>query len=156
VVLGIRVYNVYPELRNYENKLFDYVQQGGNLVMQYNTYSRQNPQENRIGERLPFSITNKRVTEEDAAVAFLEPEHRLLNYPNKITQKDFEYWVQERGLYFAADWDEKYKPLLAWNDTGENPQKGALIAAEYGKGRVIYTGISFFRELPAGVEGAYR
>lgn len=156
MVLGIRVYNVYPELRNYENKLFDYVQQGGNLVMQYNTYSRQNPQENRIGERLPFSITNKRVTEEDAAVAFLEPEHRLLNYPNKITQKDFEYWVQERGLYFAADWDEKYKPLLAWNDTGENPQKGALIAAEYGKGRVIYTGISFFRELPAGVEGAYR
>lgn len=156
VVLGIRIYNVYPELHNFENKLFDYVQQGGNLVIQYNTASRFMNDNVKLIERLPFTLTDKRVTEEDAVVTFLEPNSALLNYPNKISQQDFENWIQERGLYFATDWDKDYKPVLSWQDKGETAQTGALIAADYGKGRVIYTGISFFRELPAGVEGAYR
>lgn len=156
VVFGIRIYNVSPELRNFEDKLFDYVNRGGNLVIQYNTASRFMKDNTNIISRLPFTLTSKRVTEEDAAVTFIAPKHTLLNYPNKITQKDFENWIQERGLYFAEDWDKSYTPILSWNDKGESPQTGGLIAADYGKGRVIYTGISFFRELPAGVEGAYR
>lgn len=156
VVLGIRIYNVHPELHNFDDKLFSYVQAGGNLVIQYNTASRFSGDENRMMGVLPFRLTSKRVTEEDAAVTFLEPQHELLNHPNKITEKDFENWVQERGLYFAGEWDSAYHPLLSWHDKGEEAQTGALICADYGKGRVIYTGISFFRELPAGIEGAYR
>lgn len=156
VVLGIRIYNVFPEVGNFENKLFDYANQGGNLVIQYNTASRFMKDNTNIVARLPFTLSSKRVTEEDAAVTFLEPNHTILNYPNKITKKDFDNWVHERGLYFAENWDKSYKPILSWHDRDENPQTGALIVADYGKGQVIYTGISFFRELPAGVEGAYR
>jgi LmbE family N-acetylglucosaminyl deacetylase len=154
VVLGIRIYNVFPELRNFDATLKSYVENGGNLVMQYNTASRSGDG-NKYGP-VPFSVTRSRVTEEDAAVTFLNTEHPLLNYPNKITQKDFENWVQERGLYFAGNWDDSFQPLFSWHDKGEVPQKGALIVSELGKGRFIYTGISFFRELPNGVEGAYR
>jgi hypothetical protein len=121
--------------------------------MQYNTASRSGG--NEYGP-VPFSVTRKRVTEEDAAVTFLAPKHDLLNKPNKITPVDFENWVQERGLYFAGDWDARFDPILSWHDKGEDPQKGALIVAKHGQGRFIYTGISFFRELPNGVEGAYR
>lgn len=155
VVLGIRIYNVHGELRNFEDKLFDYVAAGGNLVMQYNTASRRNPGV-KYGGPIPFELSRNRVTEEDAAVTFLEPEHRIMNYPNAITQQDFEDWVQERGLYFADNWDEAYTPLFSWHDTGEEPQLGAIIVAEHGDGQFIYTGISFFRALPNGVEGAYR
>lgn len=153
VVMGIRIYNVHPELRNFESKLDTYVKGGGNLIMQYNTASRSGG--NEYGP-VPFSVTRKRVTEEDAAVTFLAPKHDLLNKPNKITPVDFENWVQERGLYFAGDWDARFDPILSWHDKGEDPQKGALIVAKHGQGRFIYTGISFFRELPNGVEGAYR
>lgn len=155
VVFGIRIYNVHEELRNFEDKLFEYVKDGGNLVMQYNTVSRSNL-DAKFGGPLPFELSKNRVTEEDAEVTFLVPEHPIMNYPNKITQKDFENWVQERGLYFANNWDKAYQPLFSWHDTNEEPQLGALIAAKYGKGQFIYTGISFFRELPNGVEGAYR
>ncbi|MEO9533242.1 MAG: PIG-L family deacetylase [Crocinitomicaceae bacterium] len=154
VVLGIRVYNVEPTLFNYDEKLFAYVEQGGNLVMQYNTASRE-LRERTFGP-LPFKLSRNRVTEEDAAVEFLTPEHQILNSPNKLEKADFDNWVQERGLYFADEWDNQYEALFSWHDQGEDSQTGALIVAKHGKGQFVYTGISFFRELPNGVEGAYR
>lgn len=155
VVLGIRIFNVQEEIRNFENKLFNYVENGGNLVMQYNTASR-SATAVKYGGPLAFEISRDRVTDEYASVTFLQAQHPIMNYPNKITQADFNNWVQERGLYFASNWDESYVPLFSWQDKGEEPQKGALIVAPYGKGQIVYTGISFFRELPNGVEGAYR
>jgi len=155
VVLGIRIYNVHPELSNYSERLNKYVENGGNLVMQYNTASRSSENRKTFGP-YPFELSRNRVTEEDAAVTFLEPKHPIMTTPNKITKEDFDHWVQERGLYFADNWDENYKPLFAWADKGEEPQKGALIVAKYGKGQFVYSGISFFRELPNGVIGAYR
>ncbi len=154
VVLGIRIYNVKPELNNFSERLYKYVEDGGNLIMQYNTASR-----SMRGQKFgpyPFELSRNRVTEEDAEVTFLKPDHPLLNVPNKITKTDFDDWVQERGLYFANNWDENYTPLFSWSDEGDDPQHGALIVANYGKGQFIYTGISFFRELPNGVIGAYR
>ena len=103
-----------------------------------------------------IKISRDRVTDENADVSFLKKDHPLLNEPNKITEEDFNGWVQERGLYFANDWDSRYEPLLSMNDKGETPKKGSLLVANYGKGKIIYTGLSFFRELPAGVPGAYR
>lgn len=154
VVLGIRIYNVHPELRNFDTKLFDYVKQGGNLVMQYNTASRRATDET-YGP-LPFELTRNRVTEEDAEVNFLAPNHPIMTTPNELTKEDFDNWVQERGLYFAGNWDESYTPLFSWADKGEDEQKGGLIVTKYGEGQFVYTGISFFRELPNGVEGAYK
>jgi hypothetical protein len=154
VVLGIRIYNVHPELRNFEIKLFDYVKQGGNLVMQYNTASRR-----ATGETygpFPFELTRNRVTEEDAQVKFLIPNHPIMTTPNELKKEDFDNWVQERGLYFAGNWDKNYTPLFSWADKGEDEQKGGLIVTNYGEGQFVYTGISFFRELPNGVEGAYK
>lgn len=153
VVLGIRIYNVHPELRNYTEKLHDYVFNGGNLIMQYNTASRSG--NNEFGPK-PFKLSRNRVTEEDAEVTFLAPNHSILNTPNEITKDDFDDWVQERGLYFAGEWDESYTPLFSWSDEGEEPVLGSLIVLEHGKGQFVYTGISFFRELPKGVVGAYR
>ncbi len=154
VVLGIRIYNVKNELKNFDQKLFDYVAKGGRVIMQYNTASRW-ARAQEYGPK-PFKIGRKRVTEEDAKVTFLIKEHPVLNQPNKITEKDFDNWVQERGLYFADSWDDDYKSIFAWNDKGEEPTKGALIILNHGKGQFIYTGISFFRELPNGVEGAFK
>lgn len=154
VVLGIRIYNVHPELKNFDEKLFDYVENGGNLIMQYNTAWRS--QTGSTYGPYPFELSRKRVTEENAAVTFLDPEHPILNEPNKITQEDFDNWVQERGLYFADNWDEAYTPLFSWSDKGEDPVLGGLIVCKHGKGQFVYTGISFFRELPNGVVGAYR
>ncbi|MFT5779005.1 MAG: LmbE family N-acetylglucosaminyl deacetylase [Crocinitomicaceae bacterium] len=154
VVLGIRIYNVHPELTNYTDKLNGYVEQGGNLIMQYNTASRAVAALS-FGP-VPMNIGRERVTDENAAVAFLAPDHTIMNVPNKITQEDFQGWVQERGLYFAKEWDEAYTPLFSWSDRGEDPVKGALLVLKHGKGQFIYTGISFFRELPNGVLGAYR
>ena len=154
VVLGIRIYNVFPELSNYTERLNAYVEKGGNLIMQYNTASR-TPEKEKFGP-YAFELSNNRVTEEDAEVTFLDPKHPIMTTPNQITKADFENWVQERGLYFANKWDEKYTPLFSWADQGEEAQTGALIVAKYGKGQFVYTGISFFRELPNGVVGAYR
>ena len=139
---------------NFHEKLLNYVHKGGNLIMQYNTASR-SIRDNEFGP-YPFKLSRKRVTEEDATVTFLCPDHPILNLPNKITKDDFEGWVQERGLYFAGEWDENYTPLFSWSDKGEDPVLGGLIVAQYGKGQFVYTGISFFRELPKGVVGAYR
>ena len=154
VVLGIRIYNVHPELKNFNENLYDYVEQGGNVIMQYNTASRS--LRNQTFGPVPFELSRNRVTEEDAEVTFLEPKHPILNTPNRLSSKDFDNWVQERGLYFANNWEDAYTPLFSWSDTGEAPQNGALIVTQYGKGQFVYTGISFFRELPKGVEGAYR
>lgn len=154
VVLGIRIYNVHPELSNFNSDLEKFVRSGGNLIIQYNTASRSG--DFRPFSALPFKIGRDRVTEEDAEVTFLMRDHPLLKTPNLISSKDFEGWVQERGLYFAEDWDEAYQPVFSWSDKGEDAKKGALIVASLGKGQVVYTGISFFRELPKGVIGAYR
>lgn len=154
VVIGIRAYNVKPELANYNDKLIKYVEQGGNLIIQYNTSSSA-IKNIKMGPLL-FEIGRDRVTEEDAIVTILQPKHPIFNYPNKIEQNDFDDWVQERGLYFAEKYDQAFIPLISWHDKDKSPALGGLIVAEYGKGQLIYTGISFFRQLPSGVEGAYR
>lgn len=155
IVAGIRVYNVKPELINFKPQLMEFIEQGGTYIVQYNTASRSGDNTKEFGP-YPFELSRGRVTEEDAVPTFINAEHELLNEPNKITEIDFENWVQERGLYFAGSWDENYETIISWHDKDEEPIEGGLIVAKYGKGNFIYTGISFFRELPAGVEGAYR
>jgi hypothetical protein len=153
IVTGVRLYNVNEQMRIIQPRLMKYVEEGGTLLIQYNVNSPLRI--DNLGP-FPFGLSRDRVTEEDAKVILLSPDHSALNYPNKITNKDFEGWVQERGLYFVANMDEKYTPLLSMNDSGESAKNGSLIVADYGKGRYVYTGISFFRQLPAGVPGAYR
>jgi hypothetical protein len=154
VVVGIRAYNVKPELINFKDEMMQYVAQGGNLIVQYNT-ATSSVKEMDLGP-YPFKVSRDRVTEENAPATFIDSTHELLNRPNKITQKDFENWVQERGLYFASDWDKNYQTIISWGDTDQEQLEGGLIVAKHGEGHYIYTGISFFRELPNGVEGAYR
>ncbi|MXV14362.1 PIG-L family deacetylase [Hufsiella ginkgonis] len=153
IVTGVRTYNVNAQMRYEQPKLLSYVENGGTLVVQYNV--NRPLVMNQVGP-YPFSIGSERVTEEDAKVTLLQPEHPLLNYPNKITVKDFDGWIQERGIYFPTAIDPKYQSLLSMADRGENTGSGSLIAADYGKGRFVYTSLVFFRELPAGVPGAYR
>lgn len=154
VVVGIRAYNTVDVLQFKQPILIDYVANGGTMIVQYNTASRGGSLDN-LGP-YPMEISHDRVTDENASVTFLEPNHPLLNFPNKITEKDFEGWVQERGLYFPSSWDDAYTPLFSLNDKGESPKKGSLLVTKHGKGYYIYTGLSFFRELPVGVSGAYR
>lgn len=153
VVIGIRAYNTVPELAFKQKALNAYVENGGTLVLQYNT-SRGLVTENLAP--LPLNLSRDRVTNEFSEVKILAPNHPVLNKPNKITQADFENWVQERGLYFPDEWDSAFTPILGMNDIDEAETKGSLLVANYGKGHYIYTGLSFFRELPAGVPGAYR
>lgn len=153
IVAGIRAYNTRERLKNTSPRLLQYVKDGGTFIVQYNVSS--GLQTENIGP-YPFTIGRDRVSEETAPVAFLIPDHPLLNSPNKITPKDFDGWVQERGLYFAEGWDERYEPILASSDTNESAKKGGLLYARFGKGVFIYTGYSWFRQLPAGVSGAYR
>jgi LmbE family N-acetylglucosaminyl deacetylase len=153
VMTGIRAYNVVNALAFKQNILFDYVKNGKTMIVQYNTT------DDLVTKDLaPYSlkISRDRVTEEDAEVKFLAPENPILNTPNKITNKDFEGWTQEQGLYYPNDFDNNFTPILAAHDKGESAKKGALLVAKYGKGNYIYTGLSFFRELPEGVSGAYR
>jgi len=153
VVIGIRAYNTVPELAFKQSVLNDYVNQGGTLVAQYNT-SR-----GLVTKDLapyPLQLSRDRVTDEFSPISFLAPKHPVLNTPNRITQKDFEGWVQERGLYFPNQWDDAYTPILGMNDKDQTMTKGSLLVASYGKGHFVYTGLSFFRELPVGVPGAYR
>jgi len=152
VIVGIRAFNTIDRMPLIQPELMQYVQGGGTVIVQYNTSMRGQPA---IGP-YPFSISRDRVTKEEAEVTILAPEHPLINGPNKITSKDFEGWVQERGLYFPNEWDERYTPILGANDPGEPSRKGGLLVAEYGKGYFVYTGYSWFRELPAGVPGAFR
>ncbi len=153
VVLGIRAYNTVDELRYAQPALHKYVENGGTVILQYNV-SRGLVTD----ELAPFKLdlSRDRVTEEDAEVRFLNPDHQLLNTPNKLTSADFENWVQERGLYFANNWGKEFTPILSMNDTNESPKEGSLLVAKYGKGYFIYTGLSFFRQFPEGVPGAYR
>lgn len=155
VIVGIRAYNTVDRMKFYQEKLFEYVEQGGTMIVQYNTTGGLPIPSTEIGP-YPFKLSRDRVSVEEAEVRFLKPEHEVLNFPNKITQKDFENWVQERGLYFPNEWDEKYDAILSANDPGESPKDGGLLVAKYGKGHYIYSGYSWFRELPAGVPGAFR
>ena len=153
VILGIRAYNKWDDIKFKQDELMSYVEQGGNMIVQYNT-SRRLKVDN-IGP-YPIKLSRARVSVEEAPVRFLTPDHVVLNYPNKITQADFDDWVQERGLYFAGEWDEKYEAILSSNDPGEEARNGGLLIAKYGDGYFTYSGYSWFRNLPAGVPGAYR
>ncbi|MDB4325052.1 PIG-L family deacetylase [Flavobacteriaceae bacterium] len=153
VVVGVRAYNTIAALAFAQKELNKYVQAGGTMVVQYNTSHRLVTK-----QVAPYalSLSRDRVTDEFAPVTILDPNHPVLNSPNKITQIDFKGWVQERGLYFPNKWAEEFTPILAMNDKGAPQTKGSLLVARYGKGHYVYTGLSFFRELPAGVAGAYR
>jgi hypothetical protein len=153
VVAGIRAYNVNAALQIHYGKMNEYMNSGGVYMVQYNTtYSLPDTD----FWPYPLNLSRDRITVEESSMEFINPKHSALNYPNKITSLDFEGWVQERGLYFPDRWDKQYEPILIGNDPNETPKKGALLAADYGKGKFVYTGLSFFRELPAGVPGAYR
>lgn len=154
VIGGIRAYEIHPWLKAKHDVLMGYVKDGGNLIVQYDRGNLGEMTTN-IGP-YAFAVSNLRVTDENARVSFLQPAHPVLNYPNKITDQDFEGWVQERGIYFAGQTDPAYESVLSMNDPGEKEQKGSLVIAHYGKGIFVYTGLVFFRELPAGVPGAYR
>lgn len=155
IVTGVRAYNTNEWLNDVYDVLMEYVQQGGVLLVQYNTSNQLGPVKAKISP-YPFNITRNRVTDENATMNILLPNHRAFNYPNKITDKDFDGWIQERSIYHAGDIDSNYQKLLSIKDLGENENDGSLIIANYGKGKFVYTGISFFRQLPAGVTGAYR
>jgi histidinol phosphatase-like PHP family hydrolase len=155
VVTGVRAYNVHEYLYAKYEVLMRYVEEGGNLIVQYNTSNNISNVKNRIAP-YPFMISRNRVTDEKAQVVFLQPEHPVLNIPNKITATDFEGWVQERGIYFAEGVDPHYVAPLGMSDAGEQQQKGSLIIADHGKGKFVYTGLVFFRQLPAGIPGAFR
>jgi len=153
VILGIRAYNVSDRAKFYQKEIHKYTENGGTLIVQYNTSFR-----TKVDNIAPYNLklSRDRVVDENAKVTLLNPTHELLNYPNKIVESDFDGWIQERGLYFPNEWGEEFTPLLSMQDKGESPKKGSLLIAKYGKGHFIYTGLSFFRELPAGVSGAYK
>lgn len=155
IITGVRAYNTDEWLNRHYEKLMNYVKNGGNLIVQYNTSSNVGPVKARIGP-YAFNISRSRITDENAPVSFLRPDHPVLNFPNKITENDFKGWVQERSIYHASDLDSNYQTILRMNDPNESPNDGSLIIAPYGKGFFTYTGLVFFRELPAGVPGAYR
>jgi LmbE family N-acetylglucosaminyl deacetylase len=154
IVMGIRAYEVRPDLAVHNQRLLDYTRRGGTLIVQYNKYEYTEP------GVAPFPVEiarpHGRITDEAAPVRILDPAHPLFTTPNRITAADFDGWVQERGLYFLSRWDERYLPLLEMADPGEDPQRGGLVIARYGEGTYVYTGLAFFRQMPAGVPGAYR
>jgi LmbE family N-acetylglucosaminyl deacetylase len=154
IIVGIRAYDTRTDVREHNRRLLDYVNNGGTLIVQYN----QSTGAFNDGRYTPYPTTeaNVRVSVEEQPVEILAPEERVFNWPNKITQKDFDGWVQERGLYFMSQWDAQFKPLLACNDPGEPMQKGGLLLAHYGKGIYIFSAYGFSRQLPSGVPGAIR
>lgn len=156
IIVGIRAHNIHEYLTNNSEALNAYVQKGGNLIVQYFKGNQVGSKQVRVGP-YPFTVTSgSRVTEENAAVTFLMPNHPFFNYPNKITQKDFDGWVQERSTYQAEQADSRYEKLLAMHDTNENESNGSVLVAKYGKGNFAYVSLVLFRQLPAGVPGAYR
>jgi LmbE family N-acetylglucosaminyl deacetylase len=154
IIAGVRAYDVRPWLAGRHAVLMEYVKGGGNLIVQYNRGDL-GQMKTTIGP-YPFAISNIRVTDETAKVSFALPDHKVLQFPNTITEGDFSDWIQERGIYFAGQVDTAYKEVLSMADPGESEQKGSLIIANYGKGVFVYTGLVFFRELPAGIPGSYR
>lgn len=155
IVTGVRAYNIHEWLNDAYDALMNYVKNGGVLFVQYNTSTSLGPLKARMAP-YPFEIVRTRVTDEDAGVTFTSSGNRLMNFPNKITDEDFAGWIQERSLYHASGFSKNYKTLFSMHDKNENPDEGGLIYCNFGKGRFIYTGLVFFRELPAGVPGAYR
>ncbi|MGH7743139.1 MAG: NEW3 domain-containing protein, partial [Candidatus Eiseniibacteriota bacterium] len=153
IVAGVRAYNLRPSLRALEGRLLDYVAGGGRLVIQYLT--PEDAVNNRLGP-WPLTISRDRVTDEDAEMKFLQPSNALLNTPNRIGPADFTGWVQERGLSYAGPYDARYVAILSAHDPGEPALDGGLITANYGRGVFVYTGLAWFRQLPAGVPGAWR
>ncbi|HVF81595.1 MAG TPA: PIG-L family deacetylase, partial [Flavisolibacter sp.] len=153
IISGVRAYNTHEWLNKYHEKLKEYVEEGGNLIVQYNTSNQVGPVRAKIGP-YNFNISRNRVTDENAPVTFLKPDHPVLNVPNKITTDDFKGWIQERSIYHATAIDKAFEPILSISDKGEAPENGSLIVAKHGKGYFTYTGLVFFRELPAGVPGA--
>jgi hypothetical protein len=159
IVLGIRAYDTQKDVISNNKRLLDYVEAGGRLVVQYNTMGSFGvPIDFNAGKYTPYpaTLSRARVSVEEAPVKILEPANEIFHYPNEITAKDFDGWVQERGLYFMSEWDSHFTPLLESHDPGEAEQRGGLLLAHYGKGTYIYTGYAFFRQLPAGVPGAVR
>jgi hypothetical protein len=157
----VRAYNVRSDLRANQGRLMDYVKNGGTLVVQYNVAEGGNPfggDTNLLANIGPYPLTTgrERVTVEEAPVQFPNPASPLLHKPNEITSRDFDGWIQERGLYFASKWDDHYTPLFETHDPGEKPQTGITLYTRYGKGAYVFTALSWFRELPAGVPGAFR
>ncbi len=155
IVTGVRAYNVRPDLFANQQRLIEYVERGGTLVVQYLTPDGRSPAVQGFAP-YPLQVGGSRVTLEDAEVVILDPKHPLVNSPNRITGEDFQGWIQERGLYFASQWDKQYTPLFESHDPGEAPQQGITLYARRGKGAFVFTAFSMFRELPAGVPGAYR
>jgi hypothetical protein len=155
IVTGVRAYNVRPDLMANQQRMLDYVEQGGTLVVQYVTADRSSSPVKGFGP-YPIQLGSSRVTVEEAPVTFLNPDHPLLNGPNKIGDADFQGWIQERGLNFASQWDPRYEPLFESHDPNEEPLRGGTLYARYGKGAYIFTAYSWFRQLPAGVPGAFR
>jgi LmbE family N-acetylglucosaminyl deacetylase len=153
LMMGIRAYNTLDDITYYQETFMDYVKSGGTMVIQYNTNRRL--KEENLGP-YPLKLSRKRVAVEEAEMRILAGDHPVLNGPNVITQNDFENWVQERGLYFPEEWDDAYTAIFSCNDPDEEPNDGSLLVAQHGDGWYVYTGISFFRQLPAGVPGAYR
>ncbi|HVN74894.1 MAG TPA: PIG-L family deacetylase [Thermoanaerobaculaceae bacterium] len=153
IVVGVRAYNTRPRLSHAQERLLAYVQGGGTLVVQYNT------ERGLVTENLgpfPLKLSRERVTDETAPVTILMPQHPMLTTPLAISARDFDGWIQERGLYFPGTWDPRYQALLSMSDPGEKPLQGGLLFAAYGKGTYVHTSLAFFRELPAGVRGAIR
>lgn len=155
VVLGIRALNTNERIRFIMPDLLNYVKEGGTMIIQYNTNNDLEIDKDKFSP-YPLTLSRDRVTEENSEVRILKPEHPVLSTPNKITAADFEGWVQERGLYFPNAWDEKFEAILSMNDANEPVRNGSLLVAQYGEGYYVYTGLSFFRELPEGVAGAYK
>mgnify|MGYP001014859150 CR=1 FL=1 len=160
IVTGVRAYNVRPDLKANRQRLLEYVEKGGTMVVQYNVveggFGGGDPRA--LDEIGPYSMrfTRDRVTVEDVPVKFPDPSNPLLKSPNQITDADFVGWVQERGLYFPGSWDSHYSPLFECHDPGEKELAGGTLATRYGKGAYVFTAYSWFRQLPAGVPGAYR
>jgi len=154
IVTGIRAYDTRDDVRANNRRLLDFVSHGGTLIVQYNTGTN----EFNSGKYTPFSAheSRDRVSVEEAPVDILAPQGSVFRFPNQITGRDFNDWVQERGLYFMDQWDSKFQPLLSSHDPGESAMRGGLLRAQYGKGTYIYDGYAFFRQLPAGVPGAVR
>lgn len=159
IIIDNRGYQAHPELIQLNSRLLKFVEDGGTLLVFYHRTGEWNPDEKSGRPQLapyPIILNDERVTEEDAPVLFLQPKHPLLNFPNRITQKDFANWVQERGLYFPKEWDQHYTAILSTHDAGEPPLKGGLLVAPYGRGNYIYTSYVWYRQLRAGLPGGYR
>jgi len=156
IVTGVRAFNVRPELRANRERWLDYIWAGGTMVVQYNVADGRSPEAVANIGPYPLKCARGRVTDEEAPVTFLNPASPLVASPNQLSEEDFRGWVQERGLYFASEWDPRYEPLFACHDPGEDPLTGATLYARYGKGAYVFTAFSWFRQLPAGVAGAFR